>query len=328
MFGSPEPGLRKREVALLLLLGLWMVPEGVAGQGVEAVIDGCVSGMEELRPSCRDAVLAGQAVRGGVGLLSGHGTPVPGLGSTLGRRLETTPRIALSLRATGSRLRVPDFREDPGALQERSFIAPSTQLSVGVGVVDGFTLAPTVGGVLSVDVLGMGSVVHLPGDAFGGNALTYGAGVRVGLLRESFTLPGVSVSAVRHGGPSIRHGDLFSDEREVQVKPTTTSLRATLGKDFFAFGLVAGAGLDRYGGRIETRILHSDDGGLREIRHSDAPTDQRAFAFAGGTLTFLVLQLAGELGWAPGVGDETPTGAGFDPSRGAAFGSIGVRLTY
>ncbi len=321
---SASRGLISALVVILALLGA----TEAEGQSWEHVRDQCAGSGPGLSVPCLELGLAAQGIRAGMGLLATQGHPVPGSVSTVGRRLATVPRAAVGLRVGGTSLRVPDLRGPVGEGGGMTPLTPSSQLSLALGVVDGFRLLPTVGGVLSVDLLGSAGVTHLSSSrGFGGPAVTYGAGLRVGLLRESFTLPGVSVTGMRYGGTTVRFGEIFPDGREVRVSPSTTSLRLSVGKDFLALGLTGGAGWDRYSGRVETRV-RTASGGEEGIWSGSVPSDDRLVVFGGGNLTFLVLQLAGEVGWAAGPGESPPAGAGVDPSRAGLFGSLAVRVTY
>src|SRR5690606_2935207 len=74
----------------------------------------------------------------------------------------------------------------------------SLALDGAAGVFRGFSPLPTVGGVGSLDVLaGIGLVFPPTGAGFrGGSKGTWALGARLGILRESFTFPGVSVTGM------------------------------------------------------------------------------------------------------------------------------------
>ena len=96
------------------------------------------------------------------------------------------------------------------------------QLSLAVGLLDGFSIIPTVGGVLSLDVFATAGTVKLPDSkGFQGGASQLGLGVNVGLLRESFTMPGLSVSvAKRVLGETQLGSRAAGDAIEVRLDPT------------------------------------------------------------------------------------------------------------
>ena len=83
-------------------------------------------------------------------------------------------------------------------------------------------------------------------------------GGRLGILRESFSLPGVSLSAFRRwlGDTdlwSVAEGDPAMADFDLQV----TSLRGVIGKDLWGIGAFAGAGWDWYAGDAGLLITES-----------------------------------------------------------------------
>ena len=102
-------GVRARPVAfcVFLLSG----PLGsAAGQDLGPFITQCASGgSAELLTSCQSAVLAAQAVRGGVAITHAMGTQLSGSYSTIGRRLGSTPRVSLDVRLRMVRFAMPEF---------------------------------------------------------------------------------------------------------------------------------------------------------------------------------------------------------------------------
>lgn len=312
------------------LLGalLAVLPGGAAlGQSaVESLADRCAAG--GVAPArCVELAVTARALQGASGVLAGLGSEVPGSAGTLGRRLGTSPRIAVSTRAAFASVALPDL-QDPGdePSREASFIVPAVHAGVALGVFDGFFLLPTVGGVLSLDLLGQTSVLFLPtGEGFDGRASSWSVGARIGILRESFTLPGVAVSVSRRDLAPMRFGDATGPGGgSVEVDPVVTSVRATVGKDLLSVGVVAGMGWDRYSG---SATLTGGGAGSSSVRDDDFAHTRRLL-FGGLSMNFLVLQLSGEVGWARGYGAvDAYRGAPFDPTSGTAYGSLAFRLT-
>ncbi len=316
-------------------------PHGAAGQDhVTELANACAGsslrvGTDALEAWCTEVALAAQGTVGGLGLAVTGGNPVPGSASTLGRRVGSVPRISVGVRGSLSGARIPEVRDAvvvpaPG----EDFLASGLRISAAVGLLDGLSLAPTIGGILSFDVLAYLSLVSLPGSrGYDGGVGAWGVGGRVGLLRESFTLPGVSVSLVRHGIGSASLGDVTAGDRgQVTVDPTVTSIRAVAGKDLVGLGVLAGVGWDRFGG--DAAVLARIPATVTEpAREGSASTDDfdpsRRVYFGGLSLNLLILQLSAEGGWASGL-DGVPGRAagGFDPTEGSLFGSLSVRLTY
>lgn len=307
-------------ISLAGILG-FSVPRSVAAQsGWEP---SCGS---SLASECARAEALGRSALAGVGLAqAGPGTLV-GSASTLGRRFGTTPRVALSVRGGLTRFPWPDFAAAEAGTRKAS--VGSLHGSIVVGLFDGFSPKPTVGGLLSLDLLLTGDWVFLPdGDGFDGSGAAWGYGVRIGVLRESFSLPGITLSGTRrHGGdidvlpPSVGGGVSLDG-------PVTTSLRGEIGKEFWGIGFLAGAGWDRY----EADAAVSPPPGLGDPLE-DVPlwsgfdTD-RALFFAGLSRTFVVWQLSAEFGWAEGVGGSYLDFPGYDSAEGTLFGTVQLRLT-
>ena len=291
---------------------------------LDRMVQACTGGGDAVA-RCTELAVTARALQGSSGLLAGIGSEVSGSASTLGRRLGTSPRIAVGARAAFARVALPDLL-DPGAEPARkaAFLVPAVHAGVAVGVFDGFFLLPTVGGFLSLDLLGNTSVLFLPtGDGFDGKATSWSVGARLGILRESFTLPGVSVSLARRSLEPIRFGDPLGAGRGlVEVDPTVTSIRATVGKDLLSVGLLAGMGWDRYGGSATLTPSGSSAHAEDDFSHN------RTLIFGGASMNFLILQLSAEVGYARGMGAvDGYRGNPFDPVGGTGYGSLAFRLT-
>jgi hypothetical protein len=301
----------------------FMAAHAVAVSG-QSLRDQCstaaASGIERCR-AVADAALITQA-RVGVSLAGGN--PTAGTASTLGMRLGSMPRLSLGARVTAARADTPDF----------DFTAASLSLDAAVGVYQGMSLLPTVGGFGSIDVLGSVGVMPLPsGSAYDGAPASWALGARVGILRESFTAPGVSVSAMYRsiGGFSRGNPDVpgMSDSYLRLSDQRVTSLRIVAGKRLFGVGLAGGAGHDRFradalargnvpvGGLPDARQRFDiEQSGLRQNRNS---------LFLNASLTMLILNVSAEAGWQQG-GERGTTG-GPELGRGGLFGGVAARVT-
>jgi hypothetical protein len=216
---------------------------------------------------------------------------------------------------------------DPAGSQEASAWTPGLQAGAGFGVFDGFQLLPTVGGFLSLDVVGHASFLFLSdGSGFDGRVDVLSLGARVGLLRESFTLPGVSVSVARRFSGDVRFGDSASgDEVEALADPSVTSLRVTASKDFFAFGLLAGLGWDDFSSDAALRVSNGV-GGFATA--SGSIEGRRRLYFGSVTRQLGILAwITFEGGWADGFEPLAGyPGTGFDPEGRSLFGSVALLL--
>jgi hypothetical protein len=272
---------------------------------------------------CLAAAIAGRSVMGVVGVAAGQGSEVPGTASALGRRIGS-PRVALAARGGLARAALPDLSDATG-LGESAFWASSLGGSVTLGLFDGFRLMPTVGGFLSLDAFGQVAFVSLPADAgFDGGSAVYTLGARVGILREGFTLPGVSISAARRFAGEVALGSASSDPGAIVVDPSVTSVRATVGKDLFAMELLLGAGWDDYATDATWTVT---DGAAGFVTGTGGLDGTRRLLFAGASMTFnSVFTLSIEGGVARGFDPVAGYGGAFDPEAGRPFGSAAFRL--
>lgn len=332
MSGSPRtaPRVRRRAWGLIAFLGLagplvLVAPDGLAGQRpVDDLVARCPDAGPVPAQGCQDAALTVQALTGGLGLLSVGGTDLPGGASTLGWKLQRSPRIALFSRFKGQALNVPTpSGPSGGAAGDETFNPWALEIGAGLGAFDGFSLAPTVGGVLSLDVLASAQWNLLPeSPGFSSNAWSWTGGVRLGILRESFSLPAVSVSArySRMSPGAYAFGDSTGVSADLEV--TTRSFRAVVGKDLLAIGLLAGVGWDAYSADGSFGF-----GGVENLSVDGFEVGRTVF-FGQANLTYLILQFSLEGGWANGLDPlATPYLGSHDPGSGTAFGALSVRIT-
>lgn len=272
---------------------------------------------------CLAASTAGYALMGHAGLLASGGSPIPGTASNLGTRVAGRPRLAFFGQVGASSWATPD----PGAVSgESSSTVPAVKIGAAAGLFDGFRLMPTVGGVLAVDVFA--DVAFLsPGESqgFSGGVTSYAVGVRTGLFREGFTIPGASVSLTRRFSGSVGIGDVpGGDAIEASVDPSVTSVRATVSKDLFAVELLAGVGWDDLSADATVQVPQEGGGSVTVPGSMDG---SRTLFFGSASKTFsLVLTLTLEGGWADGLGPVPGYDGAYDPSSGSAFGSVTARL--
>lgn len=307
-------------------LALAPASPGAAQTAVESAAARCTdTGVPAAQ--CFELAVTARSLQGAVGLVAGLGSEVSGSASTLGRRLGTSPRIAVGARAAFAPVSLPDLL-DPGAApsREASFVVPAVNAGIALGVFDGFFLLPTVGGFLSLDLVGQTTVLFLPqGDGFEGKAASWSVGARLGIVRESFTLPGVSVSVSHRDVERVLFGNRLTGDGSVTVDPTVTSIRATVGKDLLSLGVMAGVGWDRYSG---SAVLDPGPATSSVSILEESFNNSRRVIFGGISMNFLILQLSGEVGWGQGFGDVNGyRGTPFDASSGTAYGSLAFRLT-
>jgi hypothetical protein len=305
--------MSRRVAAALGLLVVLCVPGEGGAQSAEVLAGQCAAAGGDAT-LCARAAGAGRDLSVYVGALAGPGPELAGQASTLGRRLGG-PRFGAALRVGGLDATLPSLATVSGA--EESRFVPSAQATFALGLFDGFGLLPTVGGLLSLDVVAAGSLLFLPADRFGGRAQTLSVGARVGILRESFTLPAVTLSVSRRFGSEIRLGDVTAgDQSHVRLVPGITSLRATIGKDLFAFGVLAGVGWDDFSAETTVRASNGSGG---FTSHTDVLEGSRRTYFGGlSKQVGIFLWLAADVGWVSGFAPVS-AGAGSSPQVGRSF---------
>lgn len=257
-----------------------------------------------------------------VAIAAAGGNPVAGTASTLGMRLPGSPRWSIALRSTIARASLPPIGDD-GAFSPTLW---SVNADASVGLFNGINLLPTIGGFASIDVLASLGVLSVPDDdGFERSSpLTWALGTRVGILRESFTAPGVSVSAMYRSLPDVSQGPM----EEAVFRGTdqsVLSVRGTVGKRVLGIGLTGGIGYDRT--RSDVQATFSDPDvvpGVPPVGLREEITSGRTSFFGNVSYTLLILNMAAELGWQ--ADGDRPAGAHRDTGKGGPFGGIAIRL--
>ena len=245
----------------------------------------------------------------------------------MGWRRGLGPRLAVSARLNGARISLPAVDQASSSrLPGLRSLVSAASLEAAVGLFDGVRTAPRYGGILALDAIASVGMIRLPrGDGFQGNAYSAGIGARLGLLRESFDVPGISVSAVRRFFGEVRLG-ADGAPAALRLKSAVTSVRAVIGKDLEAAGVMVGAGWDRYSG--DATLEGASAGGRPGSVALAGPPVVRLLVFGALSRTWQVIQVTGELGWAAGFDDPgDPATMPFDPGAGSIFGSLSLRIT-
>ena len=316
--------MKRRHACLLgLALVVW-APGELGAQTAQELASQCETAGGDASQCARSAGAARDLV-GYIGLLAGPGAALSGQSSTLGMRLGGTPRFAVSIRASGVSVVVPDLSDGMG-VAERSDFVPAAEATLALGVFEGFGVLPTVGGILSLDLVGSGSFLVFPDVGFDGRLTVVSVGARVGVLRESFTLPAVTVSVMQRFAGELTlestQGTAFS---WLGVDPSAmTSLRATVGKDLFAFGIMAGVGWDDFSSLATVRTLTTL--GTPLIATGSVDASRRTY-FGGLSKQLGVLSwFSAELGWVQGFDPVTGGGAASPDTGRTWYGSVALVL--
>jgi len=335
---SPHRPSVRPLAAAALVAGLLAAPAAAHAQGA-APSPSC-TGQGAATDACQKAAdlfafLApqiGASIAGGNATL-GQGGALGGLG-----------RFALTVRATGLRGELPNLdeidvaegnaRSDQFGIDEQWFGLPQVDLALGLfgGIPLGLT---SVGGV---DLLLSGAwVPEVEEDDFTLGApdgqFKLGYGARLGIVEETYAMPGVSVSYMRRELPTI---DVVArpDDDTLSVsgaRVRVDSWRLVAGKRFMALGLAAGVGQDRYDSQASVTAIVNDEG-VRTAMGTAAPFAQeltRTNAFANLSLNLFVLRLVGEIGRTWGGDAETfNTFEGTSATEPRVYGSVGLRFGF
>jgi hypothetical protein len=320
-----------------------------AQQDIDSICDGVPS---QVRQRCIPVAQAVDAAQSQLGIALAGGNPTLGTASTGGVRLGVIPRVSLTGRVNVALARLPDIRQDVSgsdAIARVRFPAPAIGANASVGLTQGFGLAPMLGGFGAVDLLGSVSVLPLGllSDDFGDNAFSWGGGVRVGLLRESFVTPGVSVSVMYRNLGEISFGNVCTgtetpvadsrsvclgdgDAGEIAFGLANWSTRAAVSKRLLGLGLTAGVGHDRFTTDADLAFRAPGIAGDEIYRFSDiAVRNSRWSGFVNLSYTVLIGSLVAEAGWMQGATPIAgfPSLSDFDAREGTLFGSLGARLS-
>ncbi|MGH7501514.1 MAG: hypothetical protein ACREL7_07100 [Longimicrobiales bacterium] len=258
-------------------------------------------------------------------LAAAGGNPVLGTASTIGHRIPGQPRLALSTRFALVPIEIP-APDDPGGTRTSSFTATAWGVDAVVGLFSGFSPAPTVGGMGSIDLfIGGGAVQLASSEGFRSHAPgTWAVGARLGVLRESFTMPGVSLSVQFRHMENWNAGDVRLAESEAFVRADDAviwSLRGTVGKRLGPFGFTAGAGFDR----TKTDAILRLPAGVQPVEtRFDSWHSDRTNVFANAAWTRVIVTFTAEAGWQSGASDRSEG----RPGGGGLWGSAGARVTF
>jgi hypothetical protein len=291
----------------------------------------CAASSGDVARVCSAAVDATRAFHPLLGVLVSGGNPVLGTASPLGG----LGHFSVTTRVNGVGVVLPRLSYDGSTAtvpRGRKVFAPAPQVEAAVGIYGGLP-----SGLLAIDVLG--SAQLLPADVFddfrvaddarriGDVALGFGLGARVGILKETGPLPGVSLSVMRRELPTLTYGDIAAGDRfQYAVDLRATNLRLVASKQMAIFDLAAGLGWDKYTGHALVRL---DAGGGAGGGTAAVPiklSNSRASAFVNAGFNVSVVRLVAEGGYLAGKDQKLSTDfEGFDTTKGKFFAGLGLR---
>jgi hypothetical protein len=314
--------------AAVLVLPAVLLSVARAGSGQVADFESrCIQGADpHARALCGDLADALEILLSRTAIVATGGSPVAGTASTLGHRTPGAPRIAVTARAALAGIEVPQL-QTASSRDVREFTATAWSVDLAMGLVQGLAIFPTVGGFGSLDVFGSAGIVQLPaGEVFRSRAPgTWSAGLRLGILQESFNAPGLSVSAQyrRIGAWNLGDVRLRTGDAYLRVDAASIwSVRGTVGKRIALFGLTAGAGFDGYRADIVARVPGAS-GEPSETR-LNSYTGDRTNVFGSASWTLLVVTFVAEAGWQADADDAAQGRL----RPGGLWGGLGARLTF
>ena len=295
----------------------------------ERVLQQCAAAIT-VSSYCNSIVHAMEVVQPRVGLAAAGGNPVPGASSTLGMKLGAVPRISIGARFTTVTYEIPAI-DSPGSSNDIDARSNAIQFDGSVGLFSGFSVLPTVGGFASVDLVATFGRVSMPDDhGFTDDVTNWGVGARLGLLRESFTAPGVSITGMYRGLGEIRYNDPGTpDDVTFELSDTRMlSLRGVVGKRLLAVGVMAGVGYDRVSSdaRSDIRTTVPPITSFSE----DGFKSSRTNIFGSVQWTLLILSAVAEAGWQLGGDAFTaplPAGHQSATDQKSFFASLALRLS-
>ncbi len=326
--GAPADRKGGAHLGLLLLLAALLSPGAhLEAQGVESLRDACATGASEsaLTP-CADGALAALGLQHGYGLLAAAAGPIPASPSTAGNRLQGSPRWIFDAGVSWTSFNRPDLTD--GQRRDRRSLQGAPRLTVAAGLFEGLSPGPTVGGVGAIDLVAEARLLPVTAmDGLSGRVASWGAGARIGVVRESFSLPGVTLSVMHRRTGTLRYGDPDADGVQARVAPNVTSLRTVVGKDLWEIGVSGGVQRDRIRGDGAVRVM--DEGTEQRSGAVSLPADRTTW-FLAFNRTWVVTQFAAELGWSPGpdpVGGMGGSGEFTGPAS-ALTGTFTFRVIY
>ncbi|HET7632287.1 MAG TPA: hypothetical protein VFK16_08240 [Gemmatimonadaceae bacterium] len=303
------------------------------GQAQVQVRDACqlaVDLFQYMAPQLGTAVAGGNATLGQGGTLGGLGH------FTVGVRANVVDGTLPQLdQVTPSTTGIPAPRQIPTTDHQP---LPMPVVDAAIGVFKGFPLGLTnVGGVdLLLDAAYIPTVTTSEVSLRTPNgSLKFGYGVRLGLLQESFAIPGVSVTYLKRDLPKVTLASnsvsgATQDSLSIQdFSVATSAWRVVASKGFLFINLAAGVGQDKYSqsATISTTVRNSGityGSGTFGVGQDVTRTNM----FLDLSFNILMLKVVGEVGQVSG--GTIPVYNNFSKEADASrlYGSLGLRLSF
>lgn len=314
---------------------------------------------------CVATVQAADAAHPQLGILITGGNPALGLG-VAGAGPGGGPRLRATGRANLVRLSLPGITSEvntaeapPPLTEETSVIGVAVGADLSFGLTRGVEVSPGMN-VGALDLLATGTflpvdlVSHRLFDASSAR-VGWGAGVRLGVLRETARVPGVALSFMYRSMGDVQIGNVCEgsetpdplpsappgttlcnaegDVGQARMALTGLNARATVSRRVLGVGLTLGAGYDRYADDFDVTVLGARGTLASRARVYRGRTGElESGRFSGFLNASYVLPrgtVVAEVGWMQGGERVTgfPAESDFDPAAGTIFASFGGRWT-
>lgn len=226
------------------------------------------------------------------------------------------------------------------AFTTKNQIIPSVSLDAGIGLWRGMSLGIThVGGVDAIVTMTYLPSLKSSGTASSGDFtvqgsnVKFGYGLRLGLLEESLTTPGVSFTWAERDLPTV---DFSGTVQASGTNPggtlalnnfgvKTSAWRLTAGKSFLIFGLDAGYGQDHYtSSSTISATVNGPFGGTGSQAGTFAMT--RSNYFVGLSINVVAFKIEAEYGAVTGGTDVTYNTFTPAANKSRSYVTLGLRL--
>lgn len=319
--------------------------------------------VDEVQFLCSTVATTLSNVQPAIGIGFSGANPTLGMGGTLGTRFGLMPRIAVTARVNAALTELPDViggdiptLDNPSdsltAFETTRMPVGALQADVALGVFNGITLVPMLGGLGSIDLLGSVAFIPVIEDLGLEEAIvSWGAGARVGIMKGGLLAPGISVSGMYRRMGDVQFGEIEDqDPGEFATNLSTLSLRAAVSKGIAMFDFVVGAGYDKYSSDTDFNFLLEYECDTAECTAGkENPTQPFTLSMEDGALggevetaawnvfgnvglSLLLFNLVAEVGYQQATDVLTSEDLDRDITEeeigdGRLFGSLGLRLT-
>lgn len=216
------------------------------------------------------------------------GSPTTGPANTTGG----LGHFHVGVAATAASVTVVDPRN---LSRDEEFYVTTASVYGVLGIARGWTLAPGLGGLGSVDlILRLGVVADVEDYQPDTGSLSIGA--RIGVLRDGPGVPAISATILHTSLDEIEFGDPDDDDIRFAGELDVLSIRADISKDLIALTPFAGAGVDRTTIDASYRIPPNRSVGGGDIRGAVDTSETHGRFYGGIRLSLALLGVTLELG--------------------------------